>query len=329
MKRTFIIVFTLVFVLAACGASASAWRPTENINFVVQSAAGGGSDLMARFMAQILMGEGIIEVPIVVDNLTGAGGVNAFNHTLNQRGNNHHFQTVNANFFNAPVAGDMDGSFLDFTPLVIVGQDSNFLVANVNTPYYSLSDVLAAARAVPRSPSISIGSPAGSGAVVGIIFELETGAQLTQIPFSGSGEGIVAVMGGQVDLGWKNLGEAMSAIESGFVRPIAIAAAERSVAFPDIPTIREQGYEVVYEVPRAVVGPPGMSPEAIAFYLDAFAKLNASERWQTEYVQANFINPVFYAGEDMIPIFQRLHELTFDFYDAMGLADGKPRNMGW
>ena len=122
MKKTIAALLTLSMLAAALtGCSKKAeeagakgpWKPEENIEFICQSSAGGGSDLMARSIAQYMKSEGIIDQPIVVDNITGSGGVKAFTYTLEKKGGAYNWQTVNSNFFTAPIAGNIEQDYHD------------------------------------------------------------------------------------------------------------------------------------------------------------------------------------------------------------------------
>ena len=85
-------------------------------------------------------------------------------------------------------------------------------------------------------------------------------------------------------MGWQGIAELVGPWESKLLRPIAIAEENRVDVLPDVPTLKELGYDVVFSVPRAVVGPPEMPEEAYNYYVEAFKKLNESEKWQKEYI---------------------------------------------
>ncbi len=299
------------------------WEPSETIQFVCQSGAGGGSDIMARTIAQNMSQLGLIKKPIVVDNITGSGGVKAFTHTLSKAGSPYVWQTVNSNFFVAPITGNTDKYYADFTILAVIGGDPNILCTAADSPYNTLEEVLAAAKANPMGVSIMIGSAGSSGSVTSAMLEGAADVKMTQVPFEGGGDGLAAVMGQQVDLAWQGIGEVMSAVDGGLMKVLAITSEERSSALPDVPTFKELGYDVVYEVPRAVAAPPNMSPEAKAFYTDAFVKLNASEEWQKNYIESNFIIPTFAVGDEAVAMIKETHDKTLEVFKTLGLANVK------
>lgn len=136
MKKTIAALLTLSMmaaVLTGCSKESGAdaqkgpWKPEENIEFICQSSAGGGSDMMARAIAQYMKSEHIIDEPIVVDNITGSGGVKAFTYTLEKKGSAYNWQTVNSNFFTAPIAGNIKQDYRDYTLLAVIGVDPNVL----------------------------------------------------------------------------------------------------------------------------------------------------------------------------------------------------------
>lgn len=339
MRRNFVILLVVTMVSAAilggCSkgktetvaagdkttmAEKEAWKPTEGIEFVCQSSAGGGSDLMARAIASSMNSQGLIDQSITVNNLTGSGGVKAFSYVQKNEENPFVWETVNSNFFTAPVSGNIDKDYRDYTPLAVIGTDPNVLCVGADSPYNTFEEILAAAKENPGTISIAIGSAGSSGSVATILLESATGGKFNQIPFEGGSDGITAVMGGQVDVSWQNIGEIVGPVENGLMKVVAVAANERSEALPDVPTFKELGYDVVYEVPRAVVAPPNIPEEAKAFYCDAFEKLNASDEWKEDYLKANYIVPVFATGDNCISILKDFHDLTHEIYDIMGLA---------
>lgn len=297
------------------------WKPEENIEFICQSSAGGGSDLMARSIGQYMKSEGIMDQPIVVDNITGSGGAKSFQYTLKKTGSAYNWQTVNSNFFTLPISGGIDKDYRDYTLLAVIGVDPNVLCVPYDSPFESFEDIVEAAKAEPGKYSISIGGAGSSGACVTIMMQQEVGIELSQIPFEGGSDGLTAVMGGQVDMGWQGIAELVGPWESGLLRPIAIAEENRVDVLPDVPTLKELGYNVVFSVPRAVVGPPEMPEEAYNYYVEAFKKLNESEKWQKEYIEANYIIPNVAFGKDCEAIFKDFHNDTWDLYNVMGLAE--------
>lgn len=333
MKKTLASIMTvsiLAMSLAGCSntsgsGSAEAkkedWKPEESIEFICQSSAGGGSDLMARSIAQYMKEEGIIAQPIVVDNITGSGGVKAFTYTLEKEGSAYNWQTVNSNFFTAPISGNIEQDYRDYTILAVIGTDPNILCVPYDSPFQSFEDIVEAAKAEPGKYSISIGGAGSSGACATIMMQQEVGIELNQIPFEGGADGLTAVMGGQVDMGWQGVAELVGPWENKMLRPIAIAEENRIDALPDVPTLKELGYDVVFSVPRAVVGPPKMPEEAYNFYCEAFKKLNASEKWKKEYLEANYIIPNAAVGKDCEKIFRDFHNDTWELYNVMGLAN--------
>ncbi len=328
-KKLLVALLSLAFVFSLSGCNNTTqvkegpWEPTETIQFVCQSGAGGGSDIMARTIAQNMSQLGLIKKPIVVENITGSGGVKCFTHTLSKAGDPHVWQTVNSNFFVAPITGNTDKYYADFTILAVIGGDPNILCTAADSPFNTLEDVLAAAKANPMGVSIMIGSAGSSGSVSSAMLEAAADVKMTQVPFEGGGDGLAAVMGKQVDLAWQGIGEVMSGVEGGLIKVLAITSEERSPALPDVPTFKELGYDVVYEVPRAIAAPPDMPPEAKAFYTDAFIKLNDSEEWQKNYMEPNFIIPSFGVGDEAVEMIKETHDKTLAVFEALGLANVK------
>lgn len=330
MRKTVVIACVLTVaagLLAGCSgktettAAKGEWKPEENIEFICQSSAGGGSDLMARTIAQMMKDEGIINQPVVVENITGSGGCKAFSYTLEKTGSEYNWQTVNSNFFTAPISGNIKQDYRDYSLIAVIGTDPNVLCVPWDSPFQTFEDVVAAAKAEPGKYSISIGGAGSSGACATIMMQDACGIELNQIPFEGGADGLTAVMGGQVDMGWQGVAELIGPWESKLLRPIAVAENNRIEALKDIPTMKELGYDVVFSVPRAIVGPPEMPEAAYNYYVKAFEKLNESEKWQKDYIEANYIIPNTAFGQEACEaVFKNFHNDTWDLYNVMGLA---------
>ncbi len=328
MKKALLLVliFTLIFTFGSCssdqGASAQteSWKPTENIEFVCHSSPGGGSDLMARSVSQYMASENIIDATIYVNNLTGANGVKAFTYTYEHAGDPYIFQTAPSGFFVSAITGQMSMKIDDFTMLAVLGTDTLALCTSTDSGITSLEQVVDASKANPKSISCGTGSAGSSGSCASIIFEKAAGIELNNVPFDGGGEALVAVMGNQIDVSWHDYSEVAGGLQSGMLKLLAVANTDRSAAAPDTPTFKELGYDVVFEVPRAIVMPPDIPKEAYDFYVDAFTKLDASETWQKNYLEANYITPKFAAGDDAVEVFQDFYNVIHDIYAQIGLA---------
>jgi len=244
--------------------------PSRPLRIVVFIPAGGAADLLARVMAQKL-GD-LLGQTVVVDNRPGSGGVIGSNlvakaapdgYTLLQGGITTHGIGPNlyANLPYDPVK--------DFAPIIHSASMPVFILSHVQVAAKSVSDVIAAAKAKPGS--ISFGSPGAGSAphMVGELFRIVTGIQVQHVPYKGSGTGAPALAAGEVPIFFDAVAGHIPFIKTGRVRALAVTSAARVAAFPDVPTMKEQGLEKIDgQVWYGLLAPAGTPKQVIA-------KLNA------------------------------------------------------
>ena len=129
----------------------------------------------------------------------------------------------------------------DLTPVAHIAYTPVIIATSVNSPYKSIADVVAAAKAAPTR--ITYGSP-GNGTsihIAGHLFEKAAGIELTHVPYKGSNPALMDAIAGNVDLLVSSIPSAMSQIKAGKLRPLAVTSAKRSTSLPDVPTMQEQG----------------------------------------------------------------------------------------
>lgn len=228
--------------LAPMPASADAY-PSKPIVFVVPGTAGGGMDVMARVIGDKI--STALKQPVVVENKAGAGGNIAVDYVAKSPadgytvliGQTAHF-SINPWLY-AKLPFD---AMKDFVPVVEIADAPNVMVVDAESPYHTLADIVKAAKESPDG--LALATP-GNGTVshlTGELFQKAANIKFTHIPYKGAAAALTDVMGGRVPVMLSSVPTALSQIRAGKLRPIAVSAAKRSPALPDVPTIGEQGY---------------------------------------------------------------------------------------
>ncbi len=232
----------------AIGANVQAAWPERPITIVVPFPAGGGTDTFARPLAHQL-GEQLGK-SVVIDNKGGAGGTLGAGVAARAAPDGYTFFMGGAHHVVAPsiykkLSYDIQK---DFAPVALLAQPPQVIVVNATKlPVKSVKELIERAKANPGQ--INFGS-AGIGSthhLAGELFALKTGVDITHVPYQGAGPMLTGLITGQVDMAFDGLGSSASHIRSGSIRPLAVAAAQRSPSFPDVPTAAEAGvpeYEV-------------------------------------------------------------------------------------
>ena len=239
---------TAAGALALPGWALDKW-PSKPVSYIVPFPAGGTTDILGRLIGQKL--GPVLGTTIVVDNKGGAGGsvgseiasrAPADGYTL--LGGTISSHAINVSLY-PKLAYDPVKSF---SPVVLIGSNPVVLVVGQNSPYKTLQDVLAAAKAKPKTLS---SASAGSGTSQHLALELlgfKSGTQFIHVPYKGSGPAIQDVIGGQVDMMFDTTVVAGPHIQSGKVRALAVTSAKRLESLPHVPTVAESGlpgFEVV------------------------------------------------------------------------------------
>lgn len=276
--------------------AAGGWEPTEPTELVVQADAGGGSDIFARQIAELLSSEGLVDQPINVVNKPGGSGAVAYAYVQQKEANPHFLATVTLSYLATPLQQDTGFTYQDFSNLAILAVDDFIAVVPADSPYESLEDLVAAAEESPDEIAVGGTQLGSSDSIIPALIEKAADVQFNYITFESGSEVNAAVLGGTVDFAIANPGEAKSLIDGGELRAISSFSPERLQGF-DVPTAAEQGYDVTWEQFRGIIAPGGISADERAFWEDALAQMTESETWQS-YLEDNTLRPLLLTGED-------------------------------
>jgi tripartite-type tricarboxylate transporter receptor subunit TctC len=239
--------------------------PSKPITWVCPYAAGGNADSRSRQVAKVM--SAILGQPIIIDNKAGAGG-NIGTETI-ARGKPDGYTIGMGNF--APLAVNQSlfkklnfDPATDLMPICLIERGPLILMVRNDSPYKSVKDVVAAAKASPGKLSYASGGIGGSHHLSGALFEHTADIDMIHAPYKSGSAGATDLMGGQVHMMFEQMYAAMPAIKAGRLRALAITSKTRSPLAPDIPTMAEQGYPAVEVLNwQGVIGPKGMSAELI------------------------------------------------------------------
>ncbi len=239
--------------------------PSKPITWICPYAAGGNADSRSRQVAKVM--SSILGQPIIIDNKAGAGG-NIGTEAI-ARGKPDGYTIGMGNF--APLAVNQSlfkklnfDPFTDLVPICLIERGPLILMVRNDSPYKSVKDVVAAAKASPGKLSYASGGIGGSHHLSGALFEHTAGIDMIHAPYKSGSAGATDLMGGQVHMMFEQMYAAMPSIKAGRLRALAITSKTRSPLAPDIPTMAEQGYPAVEVLNwQGVIGPKGMSAELI------------------------------------------------------------------
>jgi tripartite-type tricarboxylate transporter receptor subunit TctC len=273
-RRTVTLALALA-ALAPWAATAQDKWPGKPITYIVPFPAGGTTDTLGRLIGQKL--GPVLGTTIVVDNRGGAGGSVGSEQASRAAPDGYTLLggTISSHAINVSLYPKIGyDPVKSFTPITLIGTNPTVLVVNQASPYKTLADVIAAAKAKKPLNSAS----AGSGTSQHLSLELlksKAGIDITHIPYKGSGPAIQDVIAGQVDMMFDTTVVAGPHIESGKLRAIAVTSARRLPNLPNVPTVAETvpGYEVISW--QAIFAPAGTPPAIVDRLHNEIAKILA------------------------------------------------------
>ena len=193
------------------------------------------------------------------------------------------------------------------------------LAVRDDSRFRTVKDLVTAAKAKPKTINVAITFPGGSAHQ--LIFRLEqlTGAKFNTVSFKSGTDAATAVLGGHVHATAENLGEVMPFVESRNLRLLGVPAMQRPAGLPNVPTLKEQGFDVHAGGYRGFVAPAGIPREAVALWDATLAKVHTSPTWK-EYMRRNMYEDVYMSAEEMTRWLVSEQAETTRFLTEMGLV---------
>jgi tripartite-type tricarboxylate transporter receptor subunit TctC len=253
-------------------AAAQSW-PTKPIRLLVGFAPGGGTDIVMRAIAPKL-GE-LLGQPIVVENRAGASGTIAADLVAKSPPDGYTLLAghANSNAIAPHVLAKVPFDALnDFTPITYVGYVPNVLVVTPSLPAKSVEELIALAKAKPGTLTYASSGVGSTQHLAGALFNQIAGTEMTHIPYKGSGQAVIDLVGGQVNTNFDTMPPVLEQIKSGKLRALAISTPQRLPQLADVPTFEEKGIRG-FDVTNwySIMGPKGM-PADMVTKIDAAVK---------------------------------------------------------
>ena len=267
-----------LFALLAAAIATSALAqdyPTKPIRIIVPFAAGGNVDITARLVAPGL--SEILGQPVVVENKPGAGGTIGADFVAKAPPDGYTLlMGSNSTFSVAPSLYPKNpyNPLRDFSPVIMIATAPFVLVVNSTSPITSARALVARSKAAPGKLTMSSAGTGSSNHLVGELFQEITGASFTHIPYKGSGQALIDLMGGQVDLHFDQITSAASHIQGGKLKALLVAAPRRVPMLSDVPTAAEAGYPT-FEATNVtgLIAPAGTPREVVEILAAATQKV--------------------------------------------------------
>jgi tripartite-type tricarboxylate transporter receptor subunit TctC len=302
--------------LVAGGATANAadWQPTRPVELVNPAGAGGASDQMARLITAIIQKNQLIKQPVIVQIKSGSSGAEGAMDVQDSKGNPHKMLVAFSLIYTLPMAAGLPVDWRKMNPVAMIALDEFLLWVHSDTPYKTPKEFLAAAKAAPPE-SLKIG---GTGSkredhLLAVALGKAAGTQFTYIPYKSGGEAATQLVGKHIDANVNNPSENIAQWRAGQLRALCVFSEQRmaykakvnkDLAWSDIPTCKEMGVDIQYQMLRGLFLPPGTTKEQAAFYADVLRKVVATAEWK-EYVERNALKETFLTAQDFVKFLEK------------------------
>jgi putative tricarboxylic transport membrane protein len=302
-------------------ASADDWAPSKVVEIAVGSAAGGGNDKSARAIQKVLTQEQIAE-SVVLNKVGGGGGI-AYAY-VSQKGDPHFIGIAQGGLMSNHISGRSElDPLTDVTPLSYMGNEAVAIAVRADSPYKTISDLLAQLQKDPASLAISVGSDRGGTNHSGIALLAKAkgidAKQLKIVIFGGGAESVTNLLGGHIDAMSQLQNNAIPHHQAGTMRILCLTSAERAASVPDVPTCKEEGYDVITNNWTVVLGPKDMTPEQIAGWEIILKRVNESQVWK-DLMAASSASNEYKNSKETIEFFAADYQRAKELMTELGMA---------
>ena len=321
-RMMWLMIIVAVIVAMSLGVAGSQeFKPSKQIEAVVHTGPGGGSDLLARAIAELLQKEKLISQRMQVVNKPGGGPAVAMSYLAEKKGETHTIGFFTGVWVTNPLTtAEATVTVKDLTPIVRLVLEPAVIAVKADSPYKNLKDFIEAAKKSPNQLRQSGGTITSRDNLIRLLIQKATGTQWTFISFPSGGERLSNLLGGHVQMMVIEPQEAGEQIRAGNLRVIASLTEKRLAALPNVPTIKEQGIDIpLIPQARGVLAPPAAPREVVQYWEGVFERFEKTASWK-QYLEQNQFEEGYLKGP---PLSKFLDDLTVQMRDVLKEAGAK------
>jgi putative tricarboxylic transport membrane protein len=281
----------LVFLTFTAPAAQGQAFPSRPLEMVIHSNPGAGQDVFGRLVADISAREKLLPQPFTVVNRPGGSGAVASTFMKTKKGDPHYLLSLSSTIVLALANRPEAGLGLDiYTPVALFGFDLQSVTVPVDSKFKNFKALVEAAKQSPETIVNGIASATGTARFFQYQLEKMTGAKLKYVSFKSGSDAMAAVMGKHVDLTLENVSEVLSGVEAKKLRILAVPAAQRLASLPDVPTLKELGYDIHVGGGRGLAMAAGVSKQELAVMESLAERAHKSAQWRDYATKNNYEN---------------------------------------
>jgi putative tricarboxylic transport membrane protein len=284
-----------VVACALAGPVAAQDYPSEQLDWTIAFGPGGGNDIMARTIVDILQKYDLYPAEIAVENRAGGSGAVGWGYLFGQAGDPYAISTTSGSFITTPLQADTPWKPSDFTPVALLATDDLALLVNGDSEIDSFEAFIEDAKANP--PIIGGIGTINVDFIVAKILSDQAGFEFEYVSFNDAGEMNTALLSDALDAMMANPAEIIGLVESGDMKALAFSGDVAPEALGDIPTMAEAGYEIGVSLPRGLILAPDAPQEAQDWWIEAMKKVVDTPEWDA-YITNNQLTENLQYGQE-------------------------------
>jgi tripartite-type tricarboxylate transporter receptor subunit TctC len=289
----------LLILIFGFAAAAQAEYPHKTVILITHSSPGGGSDLFLRNAVKFLGPQ--MGVNFVVKNVRGGSGAKAMARLVDSPADGTYFYASTPTFLMTPLVGKTKYTYRNLEPMVNVFLDPMVAYTRADSPFNTLTEAVAYAKKNPGKGKWGGANPTSLERQILEGLKYVSGIkEVAVVSFEGGGDLMLSVLGGTLDFGIGEPGEIGSQIEAGKLKMLATFTADRLAVFPDVPTAREQGLDIVKTKFRGLTGPQGLPRNVVQAWEKAIPQLLANPEYKAQY-EKDALVPAFMDQKTFAP----------------------------
>ena len=298
--------------------SAQAWKPKKPVEFIIMAGKGGGADKAVRFIQTIIAKNKLSSKPFSPVNKPGGSGAEALVHVKGAADPDHTLMFTLNSFYTTPLLQPGLGvDTMTFTPVGRMAEDTFLLWVNKDSGITNVDQFVKAAKKAGNKWIMAGTGKNSEDNILTDFLNKAYGLNMKYVPYKGGGRVAKELAGNNANSTVNNPSEQLGFYQAGKTVPIGAFTPERLPLFKDAPTFKELGKDFVYFMQRTVVGAPGMSKEAAAYYQGLFKKVFDSTEWQG-YMKKKSLQGGFLTGAALTKYWMRENEVQKAILIKMG-----------
>jgi tripartite-type tricarboxylate transporter receptor subunit TctC len=324
MKRKFVLKTVLALGMAIAGLSSlsnavaqtTAAYPASRVTLVTHSSPGGGTDVFLRDLAKYITP--VMKTNFAVENIRGGSGAKAVAHVAKGPANGSMFYGTTPTYIQTTLLSKPSVGYDGLDPMLIVFIDPEVIFTRADSPFKTLQDVMAHAKANPGKSRWGASNPASLERIGMEKLARAAGVKVPIVSHEGGGDQMIGVLNGTYDIGVGEIQELQGQLEAGKVRLLATLSDKRLAGLPQLQTAKEQGYNVVIRKFRGLASPKGVPDNIAQLWEDAARKVLELPAYKTEYTK-DHLTPMLLGRDAARKFIQDVAQETAQDFKEMGL----------